>query len=67
MKIVATTPEVPHVSLQAAETAFDETGVKRELAGFAAMVVAGASPGTTLRWHCSLSRWHCTTGHSKPT
>ena len=31
---------VPEASAQAAEAAFDETGVKRELAGFAAMAAA---------------------------
>jgi TRAP transporter 4TM/12TM fusion protein len=42
MTMVAT-PEAPHVDAQAAEAAFDETGVKRELAGIAAKGVAGAA------------------------
>ena len=37
------TPDIPPVSIQAAEAAFDETGVKRELAGTAARVVAGVA------------------------
>ncbi len=37
------TPDVPTVPLQAAEAAFDETGVKRELAGNAWKVVAGVA------------------------
>ncbi len=40
---MAATPDVPAVPVQAAEAAFDETGVKRELAGKAAMVVAGVA------------------------
>jgi TRAP transporter 4TM/12TM fusion protein len=36
---MAATPEVPHVPVQAAEAAFEEHGVKRDLAGFAAKVV----------------------------
>jgi TRAP transporter 4TM/12TM fusion protein len=43
MKMVAMTPEVPHVPLQAGEAAFDETGVKRELTGFAAGAVSAAA------------------------
>jgi TRAP transporter 4TM/12TM fusion protein len=43
--MAAITPEVPHVPLQAAEAAFDETGVKRTLAGKAAMFVAIAALG----------------------
>src|SRR5450631_2385437 len=42
MTMVAS-PELPHVHAQAAEAAFDETGVKRDLAGIAAKVVAGAA------------------------
>jgi len=40
---MAATPEVPHMTTQAAEAAFDETGVKRELSGFAATAVAAAA------------------------
>jgi TRAP transporter 4TM/12TM fusion protein len=40
---VATTPEIPTVPTQAAEAAFDETGVKRELSGIAWKVVAGVA------------------------
>ncbi len=40
---MAQTPEVPHASMQAAEAAFDETGVKRELAGAAAKLVAAVA------------------------
>ena len=36
-------PELPYVDAQVAEAAFDETGVKRDLAGIAAKVVAGAA------------------------
>ncbi len=38
-----TSPEVPAVPVQAAEVAFDETGVKRDLTGIAALVVTGAA------------------------
>jgi TRAP transporter 4TM/12TM fusion protein len=41
--MAATTPEASQVSQQAAEAAFDETGVKRELAGFAAKAVSAAA------------------------
>ncbi len=37
------TPDVAPVPVQAAEAAFDETGVKRDLAGTAAKVVAGVA------------------------
>jgi len=40
---MASTPDVPHVTVQAAEAAFDETGVKRELTGAAAKAVAAAA------------------------
>ncbi len=40
---MAATPEVPTVPVQAAEAAFDETGVKRELTGTAWKVVAGGA------------------------
>ncbi len=40
---MSTTPEAPRVPVQAAEVAFDETGVKRELAGTAWKVVAGVA------------------------
>jgi TRAP transporter 4TM/12TM fusion protein len=40
---MAATPEVQAVHVQAAEAAFDETGVKRELAGAAAKLVAGVA------------------------
>ncbi len=40
---MATTPEVPTAAMQAAEAAFDETGVKRELTGAAWKVVAGVA------------------------
>jgi len=38
-----TTPHVESVPVQAAEAAFDETGVKRELTGLAARIVAGVA------------------------
>src|SRR3954454_10623896 len=37
---MATTPELPRATPDVAEAAFDETGVKRELTGAAAKVVA---------------------------
>ena len=40
---MATTPRVETVPVQAAEAAFDETGVKRELTGTAWKVVAGVA------------------------
>jgi TRAP-type uncharacterized transport system fused permease subunit len=40
---MAATPQVPAAPAQAAEAAFDETGVKRELTGMAWKVVAGAA------------------------
>jgi TRAP transporter 4TM/12TM fusion protein len=40
---LATPPEVPHATMQAAEAPFDETGVKRDLRGRAAKVVAGVA------------------------
>ncbi len=40
---MATAPELPRAPMQAAEAAFDETGVKRELDGFAAKLVAAVA------------------------
>src|SRR3954453_10608134 len=40
---MATTPELPRATPDVAEAAFDETGVKRELTGAAAKVVASVA------------------------